>query len=116
MVSEEKKLRAYFVKTESGREPVKDWLKRLHKNDRGIVGTDIKTVEYGWPIGMPTCKSLGKGLWEIRSNISDGRIARVIFYIHEDKIILLHGFIKKTQKTPKGEIEIALNRKKSITF
>ena len=112
MTDAEKRLHARFIQLASGREPVRDWLKRLDKEDRLVVGTDIKTVEYGWPIGMPTCRSLGKGLWEVRSSISDGRIARVIFSVRNDDMILLHGFIKKSQKTPKGDIDIALERKK----
>ena len=114
MTDAEKRLHAKFAQTESGREPVKEWLKRLSRTDRLIIGTDMKTVEYGWPVGMPTCRSLGKGLWEVRSNISDGRIARVIFYVAGDDMILLHGFIKKTQKTPKGDLDIALERKRQL--
>jgi len=89
-------------------------LKRLDENDRKTIGYDLKDVEYGWPIGMPLCRSLGKGLWEVRSSISDGRIARVIFCIADGHMVLLHGFIKKTQKTPDSEIGLALKRKKEI--
>lgn len=97
---------------DSGREPVRDWLlENLSKEDRKVVGQRIQRVEYGWPIGMPTCKPLSKGLWEVRCNISDGRIARVIFYVVNDEMILLHGFIKKTQKTPKEDLNLALKRK-----
>jgi phage-related protein len=80
-------------------------------NDRKIIGADIQTVEFGWPIGMPLCRSLGGGLWEVRSKIMDG-IARVIFFLHEGKLVILNGFIKKTQKTPDAEIELAQKRKK----
>jgi phage-related protein len=94
-----------------GTEPVREWLKSLSVVDRRIVGADIATVEYGWPVGMPVCRSLGKGLWEVRSNITDG-IARVIFFLHDGKLVLLNGFVKKTQKTPDDEIELALKRKR----
>lgn len=87
----EKRVPARFYRNEAGNEPVRDWLKNLGKNERYLIGTDIKTVEYGWPIGMPTCKPLGKGLFEVRTNLPDG-IARVIFCFYEDQLILLHGF------------------------
>ncbi|MFL6971609.1 MAG: type II toxin-antitoxin system RelE/ParE family toxin, partial [Xanthobacteraceae bacterium] len=74
----------------------------------------IQKVEFGWPIGMPYCRSLGHGLWEVRSDLSGGRIARVIFCIRESEMILLHGFMKTTQKTPPGEIQLALRRKREI--
>jgi phage-related protein len=71
-------------------------------------------VEFGWPIGMPYCRSLGRGLWEVRSDLTGGRIARVIFYIAAGEMVLLHGFEKKSQKTPLGDIELALRRKQEI--
>ena len=77
------------------------------------MGTDIKTVEFGWPVGLPVCRNLGNGLWEVRSNLKN-RIARVIFYVSDDTMWLLHGFIKKQQKTSKADLEIAKKRKKEI--
>jgi phage-related protein len=103
-----------FYKTSAGSEPVREWLLSLDLADKKILGGDIKTVEYGWPIGMPVSRSLGKGLYEVRSNISNKRIARVIFTIIDNYMVLLNGFIKKTQKTPQNEIELALNRAKEI--
>jgi phage-related protein len=91
---------------------VREWLKGLDQADRLIVGQDIATAEFGWPVGMPVSRSLGKGLWEIRSGISNGRITRVIFCVADDKMVLLHGFIKKTQKTPKADLDLALKRMK----
>ena len=79
-----------------------------------MVGLDIKRVEFGWPIGMPLCRSLGRGLWEVRCDLPDGRIARVIFAERDGTMVLLHGFIKKTQRTPPGEIEIAIKRWRSM--
>ncbi|MCY7337121.1 MAG: type II toxin-antitoxin system RelE/ParE family toxin [Chamaesiphon sp.] len=108
---EEKILPACFYQTELGKEPVRQWLKDLDKDDRLIIGADIKTVEFGWPIGMPTCRPLGKGLYEVRSNLSSNRIVHTIFCIHDRRMVLLHAFIKKTQKTPKQDIELALDRK-----
>lgn len=102
-----------FYSSMSGAEPVKKWLKSLSAEQRKIIGEDIKTVEFGWPLGMPVVKSLEKKLWEVRSSFQDG-IARVIFTLVEDQMILLHGFIKKTQKTPQKEIKLALQRAKEI--
>ena len=110
-----KKLPAAFYCTAAGNEPVREWLKALDENDRRIVGQDIATAEYGWPVGMPVCRSLGKGLYEIRSDLAKGRIARVIFCVTGQRMVLLHGFIKKTQKTPKKELDLALKRMKEVT-
>ena len=82
--------------------------------DRRIIGNDIATVEYEWPIGKPTCAPLGLGLWEVRSDLPSNRIARVIFTLYEERMWLLHGFIKKTQKTPNGDVDIARKRKKEV--
>ena len=79
-----------------------------------MIGKDIQKVEFGWPIGMPYCRPLGRGLWEVRSNISSGRIARTLFFVLAGEMVLLHGFIKKTQKTPPQEIELALKRMKEL--
>ncbi|MCP4617719.1 MAG: type II toxin-antitoxin system RelE/ParE family toxin [Bradyrhizobium sp.] len=110
-----KRLSAFFYALPSGREPVREWLKGLPADDRKIVGEDIKDMEFAWPIGMPLCRSLGKGLWEVRSSLTQGRIARVLFCEHEGSMILLHAFIKKTQKTPAGDLEQALKRMREIT-
>jgi phage-related protein len=109
-----KRLPASFYELPSGREPVREWLKNLPAGDRKIVGEDIKDVEFAWPIGMPLCRPLSRGLWEVRSNLTQGRIARVLFCEHEGKMVLLHGFIKKTQKTPASDLELAFKRKKEI--
>src|SRR5713226_10421153 len=97
-----KRLPARFYRSDSGREPVREWLKSLDAEDRRIIGEDIKDVEFSWPIGMPLVRALGRGLWEVRSDLTQGRIARVLFCIHESRMLLLHGFIKKTQKTPQS--------------
>lgn len=109
-----KKIPAAFYQSPSGSEPVREWLKDLSIEDKRYLGQDIATVEFGWPIGMPVCRSLGNGLWEVRSNLTSGKIGRVIFCITEGKMVLLHGFIKKTQKTPQKDITIALKRMKEI--
>lgn len=107
------KLKVVFYRTESGNEPVRDWLKDLSKDEKRIIGEDVKTVQFGWPVGMPVVKSLENGLWEVRSSLGN-RIARVIFTIYDGNIVLLHGFIKKTQKIPKEDILLSLKRKSSF--
>ena len=110
-----KRLPAVFYALPTGREPVREWLRSLDRDDRKIIGEDIKDVEFSWPIGMPLCRALSKGLWEVRSDLLQGRIARVIFCVHGSRMVLLHGFVKKTQKTPAAALELALKRRKDIT-
>jgi phage-related protein len=109
-----KRIPAAFYELSSGREPVREWLKALDEKDRKIVGDDIRLVEFGWPVGMPLCRSLGSGLWEVRSELLQGRISRVLFCVHDGRMVLLHAFIKKTQKTPDADLTLALKRKKEI--
>src|SRR5580693_2861813 len=108
-----KRVPAIFFRTEAGGEPVRDWLKGLPSpEDRKRIGEDIKTVEFGWPIGMPVCRPLGEGIYEVRTNLAQNRIARVLFYIDKKgRMILLHGFIKKTQKTPDEDLDLARRNK-----
>ena len=110
-----KRLPAAFYALPSGHQPVREWLKSLDDDDRKIIGEDIKDVEFAWPIGMPLCRPLGSGLWEVRSSLTKGRIARILFCVHDGWMVLLHAFIKKTQKTPKIERDLALKRKKELT-
>ena len=110
-----KHLPAAFYQLPSGREPVREWLRLLSAEDRRILGEDIKDVEFAWPIGMPLCRSLGSGLWEVRGDLADGRAARVLFCVVGERMVLLHGFIKKTQKTPANDLKLAQKRMKEIT-
>jgi len=116
MIGFVKILPSHFFQSESGREPVRDWLLELSQEDRKAVGDDIHAAEFGWPVGMPLCRSIQgyKGLWEIRTNLAGGRIARVFFCVHEGFMVLLHGFLKKTQKTPDHEINLAVKRMKGL--
>jgi len=109
-----KTLIVHFYQNINGKSPVRDWLLSIERKDCRIIGEDIKTIEFGWPVGLPVCKNLGRGLYESRSNLTDKKIARVIFCIVESKMILLHGFIKKSQQTPKSEIDLAIKRKKEV--
>src|SRR4029078_2252231 len=115
MIDRKTKLPARFYISAIGRNPVREWILELSADDRHIVGKDIQKVEFGWPIGRPQCAPLGHGLWEVRSDLYSNRIARVIFCVERGQMILLHGFIKKTQKAPKQDIDLALKRKREVT-
>jgi phage-related protein len=114
MIAPVKKIQARFYESASGRKPVREWLLELPVDDRRIIGRDIQTVEFGWPVGMPTCRPLGDGLWEVRSHLGDGKIGRVIFSLADGEMVLLHGFTKKTQKTPREDIILASKRRKEV--
>ena len=105
----QKRVPVIFYRTEAGREPVREWLENLPlDSDRKSIGEDIATVEFGWPIGMPVCRPLGDGLYEVRTSLSQNRIARVLFYIDVlSRMVLLHGFIKKTRATPDAQLVLA---------
>jgi phage-related protein len=103
-----------FYRTAAGIEPVRDWLRSLSVNDRQSIGSDLATVQVGWPIGMPLCRPLGAGLWEVRSKLSGNRIARLVFFVADGRIGVVHGFIKKAQKTPPAEIALAQKRMKEM--
>lgn len=110
-----KRVQAVFYRTEAGGEPVREWLKGLpFREDRKRIGEDIKTIEFGWPLGMPVCRSVGSGIYEVRSHLVQNRIARVLFYFDKNnRMVLLHGFIKKTQKTTDADLELARQNKKN---
>ena len=112
-----RKLAVRFYKTGAGNEPVKDWLKKLKPADRQLISEDIKTVEIGWPLGMPLVKKMAgrQKLWEIRSNISHNQVARVLFTVKGQTMLLLHGFIKKSQATPKADLDLASKRAKKLS-
>lgn len=116
MADIEKRIPAVFYRTTGGAEPVRLWLKGLEGVDRKIIGEDIKTVEFGWPIGMPACRSIAsrKGLWEVRCSLPRNRIARVLFHIDQGQMVLLHGFVKKTRRTPNSDLDLAAKRMKEM--
>ena len=109
-------LQAAFYTSVGGNRPVREWLMALSRADRKTIGEDIATLEFCWPIGKPRCSAMKgtKGLWEVRCNISSGRIARVIFMLLGDRMILLHGFVKKTRKTPAKDLTLAIARMKEV--
>ena len=104
-----------FYRTEAGRAPVLDWLRSLDKDDRHAIGLDLMRVQFGWPIGRPLVGSLKDGLWEVRSTLPRQRIARLILCFHAAVLVVLHGFIKKTQKTPADDLALAKRRMKEVT-
>ena len=106
-----RKIPVVFYRTRGGSEIVRDWLRALDEKDRNAIGLDLMRVQYRWPVGMPLCRTLGDGLWEVRTSLPSRRIARVFFCAVQDRIVVLHGFIKKTQKTPEDELSLARRRK-----
>ena len=106
-------LKVKFYRTDSGKEPVRDWLRSLVPEQRQIIGEDMKAVQFGWPLGMPLVRKLAPDLWEVRSSLPQG-IARVLFTVVGYQMVLLHGFIKKTQKLPQNELNTAQRRLYSV--
>lgn len=105
-----RKIPVVFYRTRAGAEVVRDWLRSLDDADRQAVGLDLMRVQYRWPVGMPLCRPLGDGLWEVRTSLPSNRIARVLFSVQQGRILVLHGFIKKTQKTPADDLALARRR------
>lgn len=103
-----------FYRTAAGREIVREWLRNLPQDDRRTIGFDLSTLQIGWPIGMPLCRSLGQGLWELRSNLPSRRTARLMFFVDGERIGVVHGFVKKSQRIPEAELEIARKRMKDM--
>ena len=110
-----KEIPVRFYRSATGAEPVRDWLRSLPKRDRVAIGKDLATVQVGWPIGMPLCRALGGGLWEIRSSLPSNRIARLLFFAADDRLGVVHGFVKKTQRTAPDDLALARKRMKEMT-
>ncbi len=110
---DEPTLDAMFYRAGSGAEPVREWLRALPKAARKAIGEDIKTVQFGWPLGMPLVRKMEKKLWEVRSHIP-GAIARILFTVAEEHMVLLHGFVKKSPKTPTDDLDVARQRMREV--
>ncbi|MBA2466717.1 MAG: type II toxin-antitoxin system RelE/ParE family toxin [Sphingomonas sp.] len=108
------KIDLVFYRTEAGNEPVRDWLLGLNPANRREVGQDLMRVQFRWPVGMPLVRPLGDGLFEVRTNLPDKTIARVLTCFHRGELFALHGFIKKTERTPPGDLKIARKRKAEV--
>ncbi len=109
------KIPVVFYRTPAGVEVVRSWLRNLKDQDRNIIGQDLMRVQFRWPVGMPLCRPLGEGLWEVRSALTGNRIARVFFCFAEERIVALHGIIKKTQATPGADLDLARKRRREFT-
>jgi phage-related protein len=103
------RLEVFFFRYDHGSEPVRVWLKSLSFDEKRMIGEDVKTVQFGWPLGMPIVRKLEPGLWEVRSKLP-GKIARVFFTVNGSRMVLLHGFIKKSEKTPQVDLKVARQR------
>jgi phage-related protein len=113
-MSRPRKMLLVFYRTPAGTEVVRDWLRGLESDARGVVGQDLMRVQYRWPVGMPLCRPMGDNLWEVRSDLPGNRIARVVFTVRQGKLLVVHGFIKKSQKTPKEDFDLARKRKREF--
>ena len=108
------KMPLIFFRTESGSEPVREWLKELPPEDRREVGKDLMRAQWRWPVGMPLCRPMGEGLWEVRTDLPSNRIARILIGVDDGVLVALHAFIKKTQKTHPSELAVARKRLKEL--
>lgn len=106
-----RKIEVVFYRTRAGNEVVRDWLRGLAEPERDTIGQDLMRLQYRWPVGMPLCRAMGDGLWELRTDLPSNRIARLLFSVQEGHILVLHGFIKKTRRTPGEDLELARRRK-----
>ncbi|HZL66817.1 MAG TPA: type II toxin-antitoxin system RelE/ParE family toxin [Candidatus Limnocylindrales bacterium] len=108
------KIPLIFFRTAAGSEPVRDWLKRLDEAERRAIGKDLLRAQWRWPVGMPLCRPMGSGLWEIRTDLPAKRTARVLLCLYREHLVALHGFIKKTRATPDEDLAIARKRQKEL--
>src|SRR5438132_10969071 len=109
-----RKVPVVFYRTRAGAEVVRDWLRGLDQGDRNVIEQDLMRVQYRWPVGMPLCRALGDGMWEVRSELPSNRIARILFGVQQGRLLVLHGFIKKSQKTPDEDLALARKRKREF--
>lgn len=111
---DDRKISLHFWQTARGAEPVRDWLRSLSTEDRRIVGMDVLRLQYRWPVGMPLCRPMGDGIWEVRSDLGDGRTSRVLFCFAQSRLVALHAFIKKSRSTPATDLRLARTRMKDL--
>jgi phage-related protein len=114
MAAVPEKIKLVFYKTAAGNEPVRDWLGGLEIANRRAIGLDLQRVQYRWPVGMPLVRTLGKGLFEVRTDLADKTIARVLFCFHGGELFALHGFIKQSQQIPAADLKLARKRKAEV--
>ena len=109
-----RKIELVFFRNDTGSEPVREWLKGLDEAERHAVGTDLLRAQWRWPVGMPLCRPMGRGLWEIRTELSSKRTARVLICFSHGRLVALHGFIKKTRSTAADDLALARRRQKEL--
>ena len=109
-----RKIPLIFYRMSRGTEPVRDWLRRLPEVERHAIGKDLLRAQWRWPIGMPLCRTMGSGLWEIRTDLPTRRTARVLLCLYHDHLVALNGFIKKTRATPNDDLALALKRQREL--
>lgn len=112
--SQPQKIALVFFRTSSGSEPVREWLKDLPEVERQAIGQDLMRAQWRWPVGMPLCRPLGQGLWEVRTDLPTKRTARVLLCLHREHLVALHSFIKKTRTTPEADLALARKRQKEL--
>jgi phage-related protein len=108
------KIPLVFFRTLAGSEPVREWLRELPAEERQLIGTDLLRAQWRWPVGMPLCRPIGNGLWEIRTDLPTKRTARVLLCLYDESLVALHGFIKKTRAMPDDDLALAQKRKKEL--
>jgi phage-related protein len=108
------KIPLVFFRTATGSEPVRKWLKELPENERRAIGKDLSRAQWRWPVGMPLCRAMGGGLWEIRTDLPTRRTARVLVCLYRGHLVAVHGFIKKTRGTPEEDLILANKRKREL--
>ena len=111
---EAKKIPLIFFRTLTGTEPVREWLRQLPRQERCAIGMDLLRAQWRWPVGMPLCRAMGGGLWEIRTDLPTNKTARVLLCFYREHLVALHGFIKKTRTTPDEDLKLARKRKKEL--
>jgi phage-related protein len=109
-----RKIELVFFRNDAGGEPVREWLKGVEEADRRAIGTDLLRAQWRWPVGMPLCRPMGKGLWEVRTDLASGRTARVLICFYDGRLVALHGFIKKTRATREDDLTLARKRQKEL--
>jgi phage-related protein len=109
-----RKIELVFFRNDAGSEPGREWLRGLDEAKRRAIGTDLLRAQWRWPVGMPLCRPMGKGLWEVRTDLPSKRTARVLICVYSGCLVALHGFIKKTRATPEDDLMLARKRQKEL--
>jgi phage-related protein len=109
-----RKIDLVFFRNASGAEPVREWLKTLDEAARHAIGKDLLRAQWRWPVAMPLCRPIGKGLWEVRTGLLNNRTSRVLICFYAGRLVALHGFIKKTRATPVADLALARERMKEL--